>query len=221
MARPGRQAETRRTTPRRKSRQGLRGIVSTIACRPDCANSAGAYYAAGSYSGDVAIFTPEGKLVQLISNAHARGVTQVLFSPDGMRMYTGGRRDESILCWDLRGMGRGEPIGSLLRRASTNQRFGFDLDSSGSLLVTGDVNGAVTVHDTSTFSPVRKVGLESLGNAVPVDAVNWTSFSPRGNRVAVSCGQRHFPQIEDSDDECDAPCSGSAERFGVAVLGDR
>ena len=51
------------------------------------------------------------------------GVTQVQWSPDGNYLYTGGRRDGEILCWDVR---HSSDVVYRCTRASegTNQRIG-------------------------------------------------------------------------------------------------
>ena len=60
-------------------------------------------------------------------------------------MYSGGRKDDEILCWDLRNPGT--RLYTLKREVSTNQRIGFDLTKSG-YIVSGGTDGAVRVWDS-------------------------------------------------------------------------
>lgn len=59
----------------------------------------------------------------------------MLFSPDGLQLYSGGRKDPEILCWDLRNPG--QVLFTIKRTLETNQRIYFDLSADGTYLLTG------------------------------------------------------------------------------------
>jgi hypothetical protein len=64
------------------------------------------------------------------------GVTQVKFSPDGQLLFTGGRKDDEILGWDVRNTCK--VLGRLPRVCNNNQRIGFDVDPmTGRFVTTG------------------------------------------------------------------------------------
>ena len=102
LTRPGRQIESRPTSKTKRSKVGQRGLISTIAFNPDYSG----IYAAGSYGGTTCVYSElEGEVFDTLGG-HPHGVTKVQFSPDGKYLYTGGRRDDAILCWDIRKTGR-------------------------------------------------------------------------------------------------------------------
>lgn len=77
---------------------------------------------------------PDGEL-QCLLKGHFGGVTQLIFSSDGLRLYSGGRKDPEILCWDIRNPG--EVLFTIQRTVETNQRIYFDLSKDDSYLFTG------------------------------------------------------------------------------------
>ncbi len=92
-ARPGRDSIMRKTTPTRKARQGLKGLISTLAVTPD-----GSAYAAGSYSASVGLYScAQGDTVALLpANS---GVSQVSFAPDGLLLMVGERKSSALTGW--------------------------------------------------------------------------------------------------------------------------
>lgn len=66
----------------------------------------------------------------------------------GAVWLTGGRRDNEILCWDIRNTT--DILLRFPRDSSTNQRVQFDLDSTGRYLMTGSVDGRVLMYDIAT-----------------------------------------------------------------------
>ncbi|MED6257939.1 Telomerase Cajal body protein 1, partial [Ataeniobius toweri] len=142
--RPGRDCEERPTVVKK---QGQSGIISCFAFSP-CQS----VYACGSYSRCAGLYSrQDGTLLALLPTRHHGGLTHLLFSPDGNYLYTGGRKDPEILCWDLRDPGK--VVFSLKRNVATNQRIYFDLDQSGRYLLSGDTEGVVSVWDTQTAPP--------------------------------------------------------------------
>lgn len=107
------------------------GIISCIAVNP-CLPSV---YAAGSYMKTIGLYSePEGTPLCILKG-HKGGVTHLKFSPDGLVLYSGGRKDPEILCWDLRNPG--SILFTVNRTVATNQRIYFDLDATGRHLISG------------------------------------------------------------------------------------
>jgi WD40 repeat protein len=57
---------------------------------------------------------------------HVGGVTQVEFHPEGNLLFSGGRKDNLILGWDIRNTCK--ILYKIPRKAETNQRFQFHID---------------------------------------------------------------------------------------------
>lgn len=114
------------------------GIVSCLAPNPDRSGM----LAAGSYGGSAALLDPRTReLLCLLEGGHAGGVSHLCFSADGNFLYSGGRRDASICCWDVR---YASGVLYTLQRpsATTNQRMAFDVEPCGRHLATGGPTGA-------------------------------------------------------------------------------
>ncbi len=97
MDRPGRDCALVPTWDRR-ARAGQRGIVSCLAFAP----GGGSLLAAGAFGGATALYDLRAGAQLLLLHGHCGGVTHARFSPDGNYLYTGARRDDSLLCWDVR-----------------------------------------------------------------------------------------------------------------------
>ncbi|XP_076095869.1 telomerase Cajal body protein 1-like [Mytilus galloprovincialis] len=196
VSRPGRHCIQRPTFVKH---QGQPGIISCIAASPQ----GGGVYAAGSYARAIALYhEPEGNMVCMFQGQQG-GVTHIAFSPDGTKLYSGGRKDPEILCWDLRKPG--QILFVALRLCETNQRLYFDQDTVGRHLFSGCHDGTVCVWDT-TQSPVKVLD-ESDPLLKPIikykahgDCVNGVSLNPCENVLATCSGQRHYPDLGDSDD---------------------
>ncbi|XP_003966879.2 telomerase Cajal body protein 1 [Takifugu rubripes] len=192
--RPGRDCEERPTTVKK---QGQGGIISCLGFSP-CQS----VYACGSYSRCTGLYAcQDGTLLALLPTRHHGGLTHLLFSPDGNYLYTGGRKDSEILCWDLR-----EPdnvLFTMKRNVATNQRIYFDLDASGRYLISGDTEGVVSVWDTQTVPPEASEELlqPQLRFQAHWDCTNGVSVHPFMPLLATSSGQRKFPSPGDSEDD--------------------
>uniref|UniRef100_H9G7A3 Telomerase Cajal body protein 1 n=1 Tax=Anolis carolinensis TaxID=28377 RepID=H9G7A3_ANOCA len=138
-SRPGRMCENRPTLVKK---QGQSGIISCIAFSPTQP-----LYACTSYAKTVGLYSLEEGHALAVLQGHQGGITHALFSPDGNHLFTGGRKDAEILCWDLRQPG--QVLFSVDRTVATNQRLYFDLDSSGVFLVSGNTDGLVSIWDTT------------------------------------------------------------------------
>ncbi|XP_064409111.1 telomerase Cajal body protein 1 [Latimeria chalumnae] len=196
-SRPGRECEQRPTVVKKR---GQSGIISCIAFSPSQD-----IYACASYSKTVGLYSQDDGTVVAVLQGHQGGLTHILFSPDGNLLYTGGRKDPEILCWDLRRPGK--VLFSMLRTVTTNQRMYFDMEPYGQYLVSGSTEGVVSVWDTT--SPVPAEGAEPVLEPVlqfPAhrDCVNGISLHPSMPLLATTCGQRKFPEPFESGDEGDA-----------------
>ncbi|KAG7258996.1 hypothetical protein CRUP_021968 [Coryphaenoides rupestris] len=183
--RPGRDCEERPTLVKK---QGQGGIISCLAVSP-CLE----VYACGSYSRTVGLYScQDGTPLALLPARHRGGVTHLLFSPDGNYLYSGGRKDPEVLCWDLREPGK--LVFSLQRNVSTNQRIYFDMDRAGAYLLSGDTEGLVSVWDTQAVPPSG--GEELLQPLLQFqahrDCTNGISVHPYMPLLATSSGQRQF-----------------------------
>ncbi|KAI9058651.1 hypothetical protein FKP32DRAFT_1581045 [Trametes sanguinea] len=161
------------TTPSKKSRDGLKGIISALAFAPDMSSG---MYAAGSLtpsspsSSNIALFSEDtGEVPVMFVGAedpeHGAGygvrasVSQLMFNPARpYLLYASFRRRDSVLCWDLRAdvsqpieifQRQPPPITASLRarRPATNQRLRFDIDYGGRWLSVGDQDGGISVFD--------------------------------------------------------------------------
>ncbi|XP_054608490.1 telomerase Cajal body protein 1 [Dunckerocampus dactyliophorus] len=193
--RPGRDCEERPTIVKKQS--GQNGIISCIAFSP-CQS----LYACGSYSRCAGLYScQDGTLLALLPTRHHGGLTHLLFSPDGNYLYTGGRKDPEILCWDLREPG--QVVFSFKRNVATNQRIYFDLDPSGRYLLSGDTEGMLSVWDITVMQPSGSEELlqPQLRFQAHWDCTNGISIHPFLPLLATSSGQRQFPWPSDGETE--------------------
>ncbi|KAL3740415.1 hypothetical protein ACJRO7_021664 [Eucalyptus globulus] len=185
--RPGRDFESHSTLQGNK--EGQTGIISAIAFSPTHTGM----LATGSYSQTTAIYREDNMELLYILHGQQGGVTHVLFSKDGNYLYTGGRKDPFIMCWDVR---KAVDVVYKLYRSSedTNQRIYFDVDPLGRHLGTGGQDGLVHIYDLQT-------GQWTSGFQAASDTVNGFSFHPFLPMAASSSGHRRFEVPEDDDAE--------------------
>ncbi|XP_035223781.1 telomerase Cajal body protein 1-like, partial [Stegodyphus dumicola] len=156
---PGRQFEERKIFAKKS---GQHGIISCFAFT----SSNLSISAAGSYQKSIGIYAePSGFLISLLEGQKG-GVTQLQFSPDGLLLYSGGRKDPEILCWDVRNLG--SVLYCMRRSCLTHQRMYFDLSKSGRYIVSGNYNGIISVWD-SLKEPIT-------GNADDFDVLEPIQF---------------------------------------------
>ncbi|KAL0281532.1 UNVERIFIED_CONTAM: hypothetical protein PYX00_002490 [Menopon gallinae] len=192
---PGRVSEERNVKPKGES-VFQTSIISCISINPVAPN----IYALGSYDRTIGIYTePKGEL-QCLMKGHTGGITEMKFSSDGVQLYSGGRKDSEIICWDLRNPGRIMCI--MKREVNTNQRIYFDLANEKPHLVTGSTDGRIIIYDTTVLTEDKETILEPViawkGHD---DCVNGVSFHPFWPILASSSGQYHQPESETDDGE--------------------
>ncbi|CAK9144096.1 unnamed protein product [Ilex paraguariensis] len=169
------------------NKEGQAGIISSIAFSP----SHTGMLATGSYSQTTAIYREDNMELLYVLHGQEGGVTHVQFSKDGNYLYTGGRKDPYILCWDIR---KTVDIVFKLYRSSetTNQRIQFDIEPLGQKLGTGGQDGLVHIYELQTGQWV------SCFQAA-LDTVSGFSFHPFLPMAASSSGHRRFGILDDSD----------------------
>ncbi|KAM0011781.1 putative transcription factor WD40-like family [Helianthus debilis subsp. tardiflorus] len=183
--RPGRDFEQRSTIQGNK--EGQSGIISSIAFSP----SHTGMLATGSYSQTTAIHREDNMEQLYVLHGQEGGVTHVQFSKDGNYLYTGGRKDPYILCWDIRKTV--EIVYKLYRSTeTTNQRIQFDIEPYGRHLGTGGQDGLVHIYDLQTGQWVSSFQAAS-------DTVSGFSFHPFLPMAATASGHRRFGALDDSD----------------------
>ncbi|CAI9736796.1 telomerase Cajal body protein 1-like [Octopus vulgaris] len=198
VSQPGRFC-TEQATYSKKRKNGQSGIISCIAPSPVDMS----LYAAGSYSKEIAFYTTSSESMLCMLKGHKGGVTHIMFSSDGTKLYSGGRKDPEILCWDLRDPGTVLYVAT--RQVETNQRIYFDLSHSGQYLISGNHDGTITIWDTSKTSDnegtnARYSLLSHFTYSGHTDTVNGVSLHPTFPLVASSSGQWHSCIDEDSED---------------------
>ncbi|CUA67925.1 hypothetical protein RSOLAG22IIIB_13579 [Rhizoctonia solani] len=196
------------TVPTKKSRDGIRGIISSLAFAPDWTGT----YAVGTFSGTIALYTEDtGAQVQNWLEGFEGGVTQTRFNPAQPHVvYAGFRRTQIIARWDLRNPS--EPDILYDRGVvSTNQRLGFDLSPDGRWLISGDEQGQVSVFDA--LGEQGRVGTVSAHQ----DSIGAIGFHPSKPYVVSASGSRHFEDAESSSSESEE--SEELEDVEVVVSG--
>ncbi|KAL0915751.1 hypothetical protein M5K25_013204 [Dendrobium thyrsiflorum] len=199
---------------------GSLGIASSIAFSPTYSGM----LAVGSYSQTTALYAETNMELLYVLHGQMGGITQVQFSKDGNYLYTGGRKDPYILCWDIRNtvgvlykkmVNHIRLVGSFKAKVpitlpsvftqqilfrlyrsseSTNQRISFDIEPSGRHLGTGGQDGIVQIYDLQSGEWVS-------GFQAASDTVNCFSFHPSVPLAATSSGNRRFimpGNVEDS-----------------------
>ncbi|KAK9267315.1 hypothetical protein L1049_009738 [Liquidambar formosana] len=195
--RPGRDFQQYSTLQGNK--EGQSGIISAIAFSP----SHSGMLATGSYSQTTAIYREDNMELLYVLHGHEGGITHVQFSKDGNYLYTGGRKDPYILCWDIRNTV--ETVYKLYRSTeSTNQRILFDIEPFGRHLGTGGQDGLVHIYDLQTGQWISSF-------QAALDTVNGFSFHPFLPMAASSSGHRRFGTPDDCNEELSSTCISGNE----------
>ncbi|GBG86460.1 hypothetical protein CBR_g41455 [Chara braunii] len=187
VCRPGRQ--DRAFSTRTKSKEGQVGIISCLAVNPDRSGM----LAAGSYDRSTALYVEDTMELLFVLHGQVGGVTHIQFSRDGNYLYTGGRKDPYVLCWDIR---QTSGIVYYMERmtSTTNQKMVFDIEPCGRHLATGGEDGMIRVFDLQVGQPVNAFKGAN-------DTVSGATFHPCLPVVASCSGQRRFKcSAEDEED---------------------
>ncbi|KAG2410095.1 LEC14B protein [Vigna angularis] len=165
------------------------GIISAMAFSPFHSGM----LALGSYNQTAAIYREDNMELLYLLHGQEGGITHVQFSKDGNYLYTGGRKDPYILCWDVR---KSVDCVYKLYRSSenTNQRILFDIDPSGQHLGTGGQDGLVHIYNLQTGQWVSSF-------EAALDTVSGFSFHPFLPHAVSSSGHRRFVIPEDGNEE--------------------
>ncbi|XP_052749562.1 telomerase Cajal body protein 1 homolog [Galleria mellonella] len=130
-------------------------------------------------------------------HGHSGGVTHAKFTPDGLRLVSGARKDHRLLVWDIRYYRR--PLNILSRVVNTNQRVYFDISPCGRYLVSGGTDGILKVWDVEQVDwksslDVTDVDIDNVTFKFPIhrDCCNSVSIHPYRPIVATGSGQYHF-----------------------------
>ncbi|KAG8098079.1 hypothetical protein GUJ93_ZPchr0013g36467 [Zizania palustris] len=171
-----------------KGGEGPTGIISSISVSPH-----NGMLAVGSYSQTTAVYAESNMEPLYVLHGQLGGVTQVLFSKDGNYLYTGGRKDPYILCWDIRNT---VDIVYKLYRSSdtTNQRIHFDIEPCGKHLGTGGQDGMVHIYDLQGGQWVTAF-------QAAADTVNGFAFHPYLPLATTSSGHRRFGMQDEFEEE--------------------
>jgi WD40 repeat protein len=168
----------------------LNGIISVIACNPDYSG----ILACGSFNGGIGLYDQNMDPLCVLWG-HDGGITHMKWSPCGNYLYSGGRKDNFIRCWDIRNTQ--DVIMKMPRMCETNQRLHFDIDPYGNYLTSGNQQGDILIYDLSNNGKLlQQINLHS-------DSCSSVYFHPSQPYIATSSGQRHghFSIDEDEDKE--------------------
>ncbi|KAJ1657634.1 hypothetical protein IWQ61_002999 [Dispira simplex] len=195
--RPGRECTRIPITPTRRSRQGQKGIISSIHFNPDRSG----LYALGTFANSVGLYDSRDHHLHYLKNPPGgSGVTQVQFSPCGYYLYVATRTKQTIYCWDIRQTGRW--LYDICRQMRTNQRIYFDVDPSGRYLVTGhDSSGSVALHALETYSgDVESLTTDPRFNLFEAQGmvVSNAKFHPTQPYLCTLSGERSTSEIPET-----------------------
>ncbi|VVC91841.1 unnamed protein product [Leptidea sinapis] len=145
-------------------------------------------------------------------HGHSGGVTHMKFSPDGLKLVSGARKDHRLLVWDIRYYRR--PLNILSRPVDTNQRIYFDISPCGTYLVSGGSDGVVRVWDVNQVNWKEEMDTSiednvSLKFPLHGDCCNSISIHPCRPILATGSGQFHFNHpLTNLEDEIKMEVSG-------------
>ncbi|KIJ59608.1 hypothetical protein HYDPIDRAFT_43937 [Hydnomerulius pinastri MD-312] len=220
IQRPG-EGDRLHTTPSKKSKDGLKGIISTIAFSPSPD-----YYAAGSLtpasatSDNIALFNELSREPVLsiggVADLESGGVVQLMFSPTQPHMlYASFRRSEKVWAWDLRGDASvplfclsSEGDSEKQARNLTNQKMRFDVDSGGRWLGVGDQLGRISIYglENGDEGDLQWLGGDireirpTLEYEAHNDTIGAVVLHPLQPLLLSVSGSRHFDDDDDGDE---------------------
>ncbi|GEM06798.1 guanyl nucleotide binding protein [Rhodotorula toruloides] len=191
VSQPGAEGYRLHTTPTRSSRQGQKGIISSLAFSFVDSYS-DSILAAGSFSGSIGLYDISGPvpLTTLLQPSQTGGITKLLFHPLSPHLlFAASRKSTHLDVWDLRNTSRTSSSGKLSRQGRTNQRLGFDIDPSGTWLAAGDQDGNLSIFSAQPLpdqlEPVTTFSLSS-------EPISTTLFHPFAPLLVTTSGARKF-----------------------------
>lgn len=182
---------------------GQKGIISCLSFNPDYSGA----YAAGSYANSIGVYVENTAEAALELYGLEFGVSHLKWSPCGCYLWAGGRKNDNIICWDLRNTK--EEVGRVHRPLDSNQKISFDLDPWGSHLCTGSQDGKVLLFNTKTFELEQSISYSSTEiRSQNSKCINSVVFHPYYASVITLTGERNFTvdahysdESTDSDDD--------------------
>jgi WD40 repeat protein len=176
------------TSPCRKSKEGLKGLISSIAFNPDRSG----IYCLGTFSGQMGLYDERNNEEfclfrdPVAQSGTFLGVTQVQFSPDGHYLLSCARNSNELLVWDIRGSG--EVLHRLYRPGNTTQRIQFDTIEG--TVYTGATDGIIRAYDIKTAN---------LKDEWKASESVVAGCSIRDHVLAIGSGQREFRIFDDEE----------------------
>jgi len=211
---PGRTCSSHPTYTK-KSRRGVKGIISSFDFHPTEPD----LFACGSYGKCIGLFSLNTGKFQFRLEGQSGGVTSVKFTPCGTRLFSAARKDDEILCYDIRNLG--QILFVLKRPMTTNQRIQFDIDSDGRYLFSGDTDGIINVWDFEKFEENCFNEDGSLPAILRFKAhgetIGGTSLHPHLPLLATSSGERRFMEPVDGDCHSDSSDDDDNDDGGDSV----
>jgi len=192
------------TTTTKKSKDGLKGIISALAF---CSDYSGLYAAATySVSSSIALFdqsSHHGAPITYIQGANSGGISQLHFHPTQPHiLFAASRRNGYVQRWDLRNPSvplDDEMFRGANKSGGTNQRMWFDIDLGGQWLASGNEAGMVSLFDVSgQNSPEINVDEPILTFQAHKDAIGSISFHPIFPLALTVSGSRQFDLPRDA-----------------------
>ncbi|KAF6762429.1 hypothetical protein DFP72DRAFT_558231 [Ephemerocybe angulata] len=176
----------RHTSPSKKSKDGLKGIVSALAFSASHSVSDDAIFAAGSLTpipGNIALYSDAGgEALMFLGGGPRAGVTQLQFNLYRPHMLYAGYRGNAnglIYSWDIRSridtpvaIYDGRPSGQSLDEPSPapNQKLRFDMDIGGRYIGAGNWGGEVVLFNAEKVEAELEATAEEMAmeDDVPV-----------------------------------------------------
>ena len=144
-------------------------------------------FALASYNKSSACYLDPRAQLLCVLEGQKGGITQIEFSPDGTKLFAGGRKDDEILIWDMRNPGMLYAV--LNREVNTNQRIYFDIESSGRYVLSGNTDGSVSVWDLDQ-------SVDTSGQNGQLDTVSYNKLDTVGHfQKYIVIRSRHSQSI--------------------------
>lgn len=202
ISKPGRECEKYNL----KEISGQKGIVSCICENP----SVPQLFAAGTYSKTIGLYTRSHEFICLLTGQKS-GLTHLRFSDDGLKLFSGARMDNEIICWDIRSPGN--VLLSMKRTVETNQRIYFDVTKDNKYLISGGTDGYLHVWDLFQDVFESECDLNSmLSWKAQNDCVNGISVHGTYPLIATSSGQQHRLELISDENDDDLFCDKIKEK---------